>query len=94
MFNFELLSLSLKDQPNIDLNSDTNSKNKIKEIGILSDKTIGIKFQYNWNYIFANGKAIISTCNDDWSAANSFARTMQASFGENFILDKSFPTIK
>jgi hypothetical protein len=91
MFNLELLFDSLKVQPNIDLNIVGNGAGDIKTIGILSLDNTAIKSQYNWDYIFANDKAIISTCNDNWIAANSFARSMRASFGKDFIL---FPTLK
>lgn len=63
---------------------------EIKEIGTLNLYDRAIKFVYDNMAIYANGQVILSTSNDAWTAASTFALTMKAVFGEGFSVDKGF----
>jgi hypothetical protein len=56
----------------------------LKDIGTLILKEKAIKFVYDFDYIYANGRRIISNCNDQWSSINAFNQTMIAAYGDNY----------
>jgi hypothetical protein len=85
---FDSLKLNKPLSENI-LPLDPSDKN-IKYIGTLNCNDKAIKFVYDAENIYANGLPIITTGNCAWTAAQSFALTMQASFGKDFKVAKVF----
>jgi hypothetical protein len=84
MFDISLLSKSIaKGFRPLDDGDD-----EVIYIGTLNSAINTIKFVHNADAIYANGIPIITTCNCAWTAAQSFALTMQAVFGEDFLANE------
>lgn len=61
-------------------------KEQIREIGMLQSRTKTVKFISDHNWIFANGKAILPTYNDQETASRVFGEAMQMFYSDKFLL--------
>ena len=87
MFNVDMLTTSLDGCGFEDLKA---GDGEVKDVGTLDMYDRAIKFVANHHAIYANGKPILSTFNDRWTATEIFTLTMKAAYGDRFIPSGKF----
>jgi hypothetical protein len=93
-FNIDMLAKSLTESFDDDFVNKTckGFEKKPDPIGVLNQDKMAIKFVYDNNIgaILANGKIILPANNDRWTCVSTFASTMQAVYGKQFIPNKEY----